>query len=805
MLRRGPVFTVFAVASLALGLGAAGAIFSLYDAIVWRELPVRDPGRLVVVSFGAPGRSFNYSLPYPQVAAIRERSTTIEGVFLVNPFGKVSVTARGEADVVEGLYVGGDYYRTLDLAPAAGRLLTADDDRPTTAVAVISHAYWRRRFGMRPDVAGMAVRLNGVPFTIVGVEPAGFAGAEVGRPTDIAVPLRARDLLSEGPPLWNHAFATWVYAMGRLRPGATIEQAEHEANVIFQQVALAGAADDNQRRMAQTARVRLESGARGLASDLRRTHQGGLQLLVVLLGAVLLLASLNLATLMLSRSAARRREIATRFALGATRVRVMRQLLTESLLLAGLAAAMSVLVSWWGSRALLALATPAAEVAPVDVGPDARILAFTAAAATCTSVLFGLLPALRATRTGRDAAARVVGPGRRERSIDRALVAAQIALSLALLVVAGLFVRSVERLWAQDPGYDRNGVLLFSVDAHLAGKNGDDIPRTYQQLLETLRSVPSVRSASVSAVRPVSDTYYFVDGISAVAGRRRREGDAIRVAYNVVSPGYFATLAIPIVDGRDFDERDALPSPPVAIISERTARFFNGNPVGQTIALGGGAARAVVGVVKDTRYARVGDAHRDIVYLPLFQAPARSMWYSPTYVVRHAGPVEDLLPHVRSALAQAAPGLAPMRVRTLEAQTADSLSRERLLATIATSFGTFAALLSCIGLYGLMSYGVSRRTAELGVRMALGAGPGSVRWLVVKEAAATSLAGVVLGTSAALPLANAVRPMLFGVEPYDLPTLATAAAALLFVALAATWMPAHRASRIDPTTALRCE
>lgn len=806
LLHRNPGFTLFSVASLGLGIGATVAVFSLFDAIVLRQLPVRDPERLVVASFGGIGPSgprYNYSMPYPQFVQMRDRNTTLDGLFATNPFGRVNVTLRGVPDIAEGLYVTGGYYDVLGIRPSLGRLLTAEDDRVGNPVAVLNHAYWQRRFGGRPDVLGAAITLNNVPFTIVGVEPQGFFGTEVGRPSDISIPMRTRDLLAEQVPLWNSG-ATWIYVMGRLKPGVALDRAQQELNAIFRHASIDTARSPAAERRAREWNLRLEPGPTGAASDLRGTYARWLGLLLSLLGAVLLLASLNVATLLLSRSEARQREIATRLALGAARWRIVRQFLTESMLLAAIAGATGLLLSWWGSRTLLRIGTSAADRLPLDLGLDIRILAFTIGLSAVMCVLFGLIPAWRATSPSRPIRTnRQIGGGRRRRVVDRTLVACQVAISLGLLAVGGLFLRSLGNIWAQDTGYDRTDVVMFSVDARLSGKRGPDVPATYRRLIDELRTVPGVRSVSVSAVRPVSDGYYFVDVVSKIGDSARPDGQGVRVAYNIVSPGYFATLGIPLLAGRDFDARDAEGSPKVAIISERLARQFTGNPIGQQITLG--TAVEVVGVAKDTRYASVKDAPRDVVYFPIFQSTPKDIWYTPTFEVRYAGAVGDIVRLARDAVSRTDAGLSVFKLKTLQVQTEESLSRERLLAMITSYVGGFALLLTCIGLYGLMSYGVTQRTPEMGLRMALGARPSAVRWLVVREGAATVLAGIGAGLIVAFASFRMVRSQLFGVEPYDPLTLIVATLLLLTVAFCAAYLPAARASRIDPTTALRHE
>jgi predicted permease len=800
LLRRSPVFTIFAVASLALGIGAVGAIFQLFDALVLRTLPVQEPGQMVVASYGGPNGRFNYSLPFPQFEEIRRRNTTLAGVFATYPFGRVNVAFGGQPDIAEGIYVTGDYYASLRLAPAAGRLLDADDDRSGVAVAVLGHRYWQRRFGGRSDVIGAAVSLNSIPFTVVGVEPATFAGTEVGRPYDISVPMRAREALAEEPPRWNAASASWIYVMARMKPGVTIVQAEQEMKTIFAQVSTAAAATPAQLTRAREHQLRLESGARGNASDLRDQYERWLRLLMAMLGAVLLLASLNVATLLLSRSDARQREMATRIALGAGRWRLVRQRLSETMVLAAAAGVLAFAVAAWGGRTLLAVVTPSADRPPIELVPDWRLAVFTLSVAFAVCLIAGLLPSLRATTSIRLAASRQVGGGRQRRLLDRGLVAAQVALSLVLLVAAGLFVRTLENLWSQHPGYARQNVLMFSIDPRLAGKTGDGVRTTYHAVLESLKSVPGAESATVSAVRPVSDNYYFVDSFNAIGDKRLPPDQSVRVAYNNIAPGYFSTLGIPLTSGRDFDDRDRPGSSRVVIVSERLARHFAGSPLGQRL----GSAE-VVGVVGDIRYGNVRDQPREVVYNPIFQQQGKEMWYSPTFEVRVAGLASNLIGPIRDAVARVDPALTLFRVWTLDRQTEDSFARERLLALLATYFGGFAVLLACIGLYGLMSYAVTQRTAEIGLRMALGAMPGSVRWLAVRESAWTVLAGALIGILGSYAGVRTVQSQLFGVEPRDPAVFAAATALLLVLAMAAAFFPARRATRIDPLVALRHE
>jgi predicted permease len=453
---------------------------------------------------------------------------------------------------------------------------------------------------------------------------------------------------------------------------------------------------------------------------------------------------------------------------------------------------------------VLRVALPATEYPPLDLRPDLRLAAFTAAISVSACLLFGLFPAIRATSDRPLVTTREIRGGRR-RGLDRALVASQIALSLVLLVASGVLLRTLANLRSQDTGYDRSRVLMFSVDAHLAGRKGNDVPAAYSRVLDELRAIPDALSVTVSAVRPVSDTYYFVDSVVAIGERTLPESRTVRVAYNVVGPGYFRTLGIPLLAGREFDERDRIGRPAVALVSQRMARHFSGNPVGQRIALSGGTPLEVVGIAGDVRYATVRDAPRDVVYLPLFQGDPKGMWYSPTFEIRYSGSAQAVLQYARDVVERVDPGLVLFRVRTLEQETEDSLARERLLAWFTSYFGGFAVLLACIGLYGLISYGVAQRTPEIGLRLALGAPVTAVRAMVVKDAAVIVLAGAGIGVAASLAAVRLVQHQLFGVAPNDPVALGGATVLLLALALLAAYLPARRASRIDPLTALRHE
>jgi predicted permease len=812
VLRRSPVFTVLTIASLALGIGATSALFSLFDAIVLRQLPVPDPDRLVVASLVTADGRTNYSMPYPQFDRMRQQTSVLDGMFAVSPVGRVTVTTGRQRDLTTALYVSGGYYDTLRLTPAAGRLLSPADDRPGVRVAVLGHGYWLRRFAGSPDVLGSAMSLNGVPFTIVGVEPRGFRGVEVGRLSDVTVPLHARDAMTDSPPLWDHAFATWLNLMGRLAPGVSLERAQ----ATLDAAATAAAMDASLVERPGTPRatieahvrrwhIRLEPAATGVFSDLRAEYERWLRLLLALVAAVLLVACVNVAAMMVARSQARDREIATRIALGARRGRIVRQLLTESLLLAAIGGALGMLLAWRGGILLLRLATHAGDRLPVDLTPDWRVVLFTVAVSLVTCLVYGLLPALRSTRGVRLTPPGVVGGPRRGQVFDRALVALQVGVSLTIVICAGLFGRTLQNLWLQDTGYERTGVLMFSLDARLSGLRGPRVPSTYRRVLRALTALPSAQRVSLSSVRPVSTSYYFIESVSALGERRLPEGRHLRIAYNGIAPGYLATLGIPLVAGRDFDERDVEGSPPVAIVSERLARHFAGNPVGQRLTLHDEDELEIVGVARDSRYANVKDAPREVLYMPVFQSSPEAMWYAPTFEIRYRGTQAAVMRSARAVVERIDPTLVPFEVRTLETETLESLSRERLLAIITTYGAAFALLLACVGVYGVTSYGVARRTREIGLRVAVGAAPATVTLMFLREAAITVSVGIAIGLVMAVNVTHVLRSQLFGVGPGDPATYTTTVLLLAALAVGAALVPAWRASRSDPTTALRSD
>ena len=492
LLTRYRVFAVFSILSLALGIGGTSAVFSLYDAIVLRSLPVHEPGQLVTLSLHQDGRPGNSFMPFAQFEAMRTASQSVDGLFARSGFPLISVGVRGTSSVASAMAVTGAYHATLGVRPAIGRLLTAaDDTTAATPVVVLGHAYWRRAFDGRASILGETITLNQVPYTVVGVEPAGFFGVSVGQAPDVTLPIRAAARMSDKEPPWNDAFGTWIEVMGRLRAGVPIERATAELDEIFRQVSASAASgsapDSDAMRFARATHVRVAPGGTGGVSSLRTRYERGLQLLLVLLSGVLTLASLNVAALLLSRSEARREEIAIRLALGAGRGRVLRQLFTESIVIAACGGALGLLIAWRGSQVLLGLAIPEATVLPIDLAPDARIVVFTTLVSVGGCLVFGLLPGVRATALAPASSRGQVG-GARRRWFERSLVMAQTAVALVLVVAASLLLHSLARLWTQETGYDRRNVLMFSVDARLSGQRGEAAQQSYRRVLEELQA-----------------------------------------------------------------------------------------------------------------------------------------------------------------------------------------------------------------------------------------------------------------------------------------------------------------------------
>jgi predicted permease len=787
-MRRSPAFTLTAVLSLALGIGANTAIFTLIDALLLRSLPVHEPQRLVQLITYQNGKPVD-SFSYPVVGALADQKD------LFSALGGFS-GARfniGTVDLVErtpGAWVSGDYYQMLGLQPALGRLIAPADDKPgAPPVSVITDDYWQRRFARDPSVVGRTILIESVPVTIVGVSPPGFSGANVGEVAEVTLPLSSYSQLFPEMTGRLSAFSQWLRILARPRPGISMAQVKARLQVIWPQVvnfAVNPLMPPPRRKALLTSTLDAIPGATGW-TYLRNQFQRPLLILMALVGMVLLIACANVANLLLARAQARRREIAIRLAIGATRARVIRQLLTESVLLASLGAAVAFAFAGITSRLLVRLLSTWRGAVFLDLTPDARVLAFTAALALVTGIIFGIAPALFAT------AAR---PNSRTR-LNSSLVVAQVAVSFILLIGAGLFVRTFANLDRLDPGFRHEGVLIVESDIH----HGITPTRLafYRDALQQIEQLPGVASASLASNTPLSGGWI---SMPAAVNGQSPSGETVHVYF--VAPKFFETMRTPLLAGRDFTDRDDKSSAGVAIVNQAfVARFLPaGHALGQRVSLARVADSGVpiVGVAKDMISQSLREAPPPTVYLPLFQRQTEF----PAFVVHAAGSLTRVASELRRVLQPGMPGAA-IQIHTMTAQVEAAVVQERLMATLAAGFGGLALILAAIGLYGLLAYTVARRTSELGIRMALGAGRASLIWLILQNALRLLAIGLLAGILAAIAASRWIASLLFGLTATDPSTIVIAAAVLLGAGLLAGYPPARRATRIDPMSCLRCE
>jgi putative ABC transport system permease protein len=816
LLRLNPGFAVVAILSLALGIGANTAIFQLLDAVRIRTLPVASPEQLVEIRIADPvgGRTGQFSgrrpsLTNPLWEQVRDRQQVFSDAFAWSGFG-FDLTMSGEARTAQGLWVSGDFFKGLGVPALLGRTLTAADDRRGCAAppAVLGYGFWQREYGGDPSIVGRSITLDGHPFGIVGVTPASFFGVEVGRAFDVAVPLCAEPI-SRGARTALDKKDTWfLAAIGRLRPGVTLEQARAQlASIsppIFQATVPQYRAEDATHYLAF--KIGAYPAGTGI-SQLRRQYESPLWLLLATTGLVLLIACANLANLMLARATAREREIAVRLAIGASRGRIVRQLLAESLLIAASGAAAGAILAQWLSRFLVDFLTTESNRIFVVLSLDWRIFAFTAALAVLTCLVFGLAPALRATGMAPASAMKAGSRGStetRERfGMRRALVVAQVALSLVLVVGAGLFVRSLRNLVTLDAGFQQDGILVVSMDLRRAGIPDERRTALFADITAKLAALPGVSSAAQAFIMPVSGSGW--NNNIVIDGKKHTDN----VNFNEVSAGYFRTMGTPILAGRDFDARDTPGAEKVAIVTQLfTQKFFAGqNPIGQVFQIDEPPGRPrplcrIVGVVKDTKYTDLREEFTPLAYFASSQAEKPDPFLQ--VALRSAAPLTTITPAVTAALGQVNSRII-VQFQTLPSMVRDSLIRERLMATLSGFFGVLAALIATIGLYGVMSYTVARRRNEIGIRIALGADRSAVVRMVMREAGVLLAAGVVVGSALAIAAARTAATLLFGLHPGDPATLAMAAAGLGTVAMLASYLPALRAARLEPTEALREE
>jgi predicted permease len=814
-LRQAPGFVLVVVITLGLGIGANTAIFSLMDQVLLRPLPVHDPSGLVLLDGpGAfQGRTVNLAtFSYPMYVDFRDRNEVFSGVLARFPLS-TTVVWRGGSERANGELVSGNFFDVLGVRPALGRVLNTADDRVPGAhpIAVLSYGYWQRRFGGDPLILNQTITVNGHPLTIVGVSARGFAGVQVGQAADVMLPLMMKAQMT---PTWNdldNRRSRWVTVMARLKPGVSRTAAEAAMNVIYRQINEQEVKDipnnsENFRKRFVSKHLDVLPGHRGL-SDLRREFSTPLIVLMSMVGVVLLIACANVANLLLARTTARQKEIALRLALGAGRARIIRQQLVESGLLALAGTVVGLLLAWWTGGLLLAALPGDPAARNLSAEPDLRVTGFAIGTGVLTALLFGIVPAIHATRAGVIAALKeesgsVAGGGRQAR-LRRVLVISQVALSMLLLAGAGLFARSLYNLKWLDPGFRVDDLFVFSVDPSLSGYEGGRLTTLYRRMQEELAAVPGVRSVSMSEVGTLAGDNW--SQTVRVDGYESKEGEDLNPSVDGVGPRYFETMGIPLVSGREFTERDVIGAPKVAIINETMAKYFFGssNPIGRRFGFGRGKPTdiEIVGVAKDVRSVELRDQPPRYVYIPYAQDDSVTQL---TYYVRAAR--DDggaIAAGIRQSVRRLDPNLPIFNMKTMAVQIDESLFVERMVAVLSVAFGALATLLAAIGLYGVMSYAVTRRTREIGIRMALGAERRRVLWLVLREVAAMALAGIVGGLAAALWLTRQVQSQLYGLSPNDPLTLGIAMGLLAAVAIASGYIPARRATTIDPMIALK--
>jgi len=830
MLARNPGFTAVAVLTLALGIGANTAIFSLMNAVMLKVLPVQKPEQLVLFfegsdegmriskgGIGEGGRWKYYS--YPLYEYLRDHNQFFQGIcafrlgedrLSVNVVGRPSGESAPE---VTGHLVSGNYFSVLGVNAILGRTLSPEDDRlGARPAAVISYGYWKQNLGGNPAAVGKVVDLNGTPFTIVGVTPREFFGERVRRSPNFWLPMVMQPQIMLHESFLKDPDIYWVNLMGRLKPGATRQQAQAGLTIQLRQFLTSQAGSQisqHERKEIEKSYISLAPGGPGV-SGLRERYSEPLHILMGVVALVLLIACANVANLLLSRAAARHREISVRLALGASRVRLIRQMLTESLLMAGLGGALGALFAAWGVRILVSKF--AGNSYGPDVTPDLRVLSFALAICALAAILFGLAPALRSTRVELAPALKAgsFSPGATGRrwSLGKGLVSFQAALSLLLLVGAGLFVRTLQKLEAEDLGFNRQHVLLVGIDARLAGYKPAQLAPLYQRLIDRVSALPGVRSASLAAYSPMSGNSN-TSNIS-VEGYAPPPGQDMNIHLNVVGWKYFETAGTPMLLGREIGLQDTASSPKVAIINATMAHDFFGdqNPIGRRFGFGDDPKHSgdieIVGVAADAKFSNLRQKPEPMVFLPVLQmqGDAAYVW---ELDLRTVGDPRSAATEVRSALAGIDKGLPVTRLKTLSEQVDDSLEQERTISQLSSFFGLLALTLACVGLYGVMAYMVARRTSEMGIRMALGARSSDVLWMMLREGLFLVLAGIAIGIPAAIGAGHLVSSLLFGLTPSDPVTISLATLLLVAVAVLAGYLPARRASRVDPMVALRYE
>ncbi|MEO8025323.1 MAG: ABC transporter permease [Bryobacteraceae bacterium] len=814
-----PVFTAVALLSLALGIGANTAIFSLIDQLLLRSLPVRDPQQLVQIyargSFYGSNWGSN-TMSYPMYRDFRDHATVFDGL-LMRRQQTVSVGHAGQVERARAEIVSGNYFQTLGVNAAYGRtLLPEDDDKPGAhPVAVLAYDYWKARFGGQPDIIGRSVVINDLPFTVIGVIANGFSGMEVGTAAQVFAPIAMQDRMLPGRNLLEDRRTRWANVFGRLKPGISVVQAQAAVQPLFNQIleaevkekAFAKASKEDMDAFLRS-RMNVTPGGTG-TSSLRSDFGPALWVLLALVGVVLLIACANVANLQLARASARQKEVAVRLAIGASRWQIMRQLLVESGVLAFAAGLLGLLLGQVSTSLLLGLFRTDESHMTITSELDARVLLFTFGISILVGALFGLVPAVQATHpklaeTLKDQAGSVTG-GAHSR-FRKALVAAQVTLSLMLLIGAGLFVNSLYNLKTLDPGFRSSRLLVFGADPLPNGYSPERMREFYRTLHERLSALPGIEAVSSANMAVVSGDNW--DSGLTIEGQDPSRSNDAWAFQNHLTPGYFRTLGAEIKAGRDFTWADRIGSPEVAMVNETFAKeYFPGqNPIGRHVGMGTDPGTKtdieIVGVVSDFKYKDMSEKIGRQMFRPLAQMPFGLNQY---FYVRTSGEPKALFGTIRNEVRKLDANLPIYGLRTVGEQVELNLATQRLVASLSACFGALATLLAVIGLYGVMAYLVGRRSREIGIRMALGASEGNVVWMILREVLLLIGIGVALGLAGALSLTRFVQAQLFGVTASDPRVLAVAAIGLAGIALLAGYIPARRAANTDPLRVLRYE
>jgi predicted permease len=817
-------FAAIAIITLALGIGANTAIFTLVNAVLLKSLPVSHPEELVLFSeTTGEGTSLQDSPPtgewkrfsYASYQYLRDHNQSFQDVTaLRSGETRLSVRMTGTQTVetaqrASGHLVAGNYFSVLGVTAMRGRVLTPEDDKPSASpAAVVSHKYWQQQLNSDAAITGKTLVINGTNFTIVGVTPPEFFGERVRRSPDFWLPLSFQPQVELRKAYLDDKEAYWLMLIGRLKQEVKLPAAQADVNLAIRQFLTEQAGsqlNEDRQRGIQNTYLKLTEGGQGI-SGLRVLYSRPLHMLMTIVIMVLLIACANVGSLLLSRAASRKAEISVRMALGASRFRIIRQLLTESLILAAVGGVLGVLLAQWGVTVLVTLV---AKESPLDTRPDLFIMTFTAAVSIVAGLLFGLVPAIRASKTDLTSALKEksrTGSGRLRFNLSSSLVAMQVALSMVLLTGAGLFARSLLKLQHEDVGFDRENVLLVGIDPRLAGYKPAELNNLYQQLLDRLGSLGGVRSVSMATYSPMSGS-----GRSSsieVRGYTPQPGENLDVGDLLVGPNYTETLGMPLLQGREIGLRDTPASQKIAVVNEAfVERFLKGqNPIGHLLSIDDDSEmpREIVGVVGDLKASNAREKAEATVYRPILQVQTQAA-YSVNIQIRTVSNPAGLAPAVRQSINQIDPRLPIFSVTTLSEQVQDTLKRDRLLAQLVSFFGALALILASIGLYGVMSHGVARRTNEIGIRMALGAERSHIAWMVLRETLFLVISGLVIGVPTALLAARLISNQLFGLGASDPLTLIGAAIGLTVVALLAGYVPARRATKVNPLVALRYE